>query len=120
MDVYFRQSKLSKICNSDKLMRKAYGRRMADKLGQRLWELRAANCLGDISRLRPCRCHKLTGKQTGQFSVDLENPYRLLFVPAYEDDEDIFSEDGGFDLSKIKEIEILKIDDTHDPKFKRR
>jgi proteic killer suppression protein len=38
----------------------------------------------DISRLPPARCHELTGNRSGQLSVDLEYPYRLLFIPANE------------------------------------
>ena len=55
-----------------------------------------------------------------QGSVDLEHPYRLLFIPANEDENEILKEDGGFDLNKITEIEIIDIKDTHDKKTKRR
>jgi len=84
---------------------------MARKLKQRLAELKAAETLSDISYLPPPRCHELTGNRAGQFSVDLEHPYRLLFLPA--DDPIPYREDGGIDLLLVREIEIIKIEDTH-------
>jgi proteic killer suppression protein len=43
--------------------------------------------------------------------VDLEHPYRLLFIPA--DDPIPYREDKGIDLALVKEIEIIDIEDTH-------
>lgn len=83
----------------------------AKKLKQRLMELKAADVLSDISHLPPARCHQLTGKESGIFSVDLEHPYRLLFIPA--DDPVPLCEDGGIDTKRVKEIEIVDIRDTH-------
>jgi len=65
----------------------------------------------EISHHLPARCHELTGKQTGQFSVDLEHPYRLLFIPA--ENPVPWLKDGGIDRSKVREIEIIDVKDTH-------
>jgi hypothetical protein len=43
--------------------------------------------------------------------VDLEHPYRLLFIPA--DDPIPFKKYGGIDLVLVTEIEIIEIEDTH-------
>ncbi|WP_321530126.1 hypothetical protein [uncultured Desulfuromonas sp.] len=92
-------------------MKKQLGKGMAMKLQQRLAELKAAEVLADISHLPPPRCHELNNDRAGQFSVDLEHPYRLLFIPA---DEPVpFRDDGGIDLSQVTEIEIIAIEDTH-------
>lgn len=90
---------------------KELGAVRARKLQQRLAELNAADVLSDISHLPPPRCHALTGNRTGQFSVDLDHPYRLLFIPA--DDPIPYREDGGIDLALVTEIEIIEIVDTH-------
>ena len=84
MLIYFRTTKLQKTCSQEQKMIKELGGAMARKLRQRLTELKAADSLSDISHLPPPRCHELTGKRAGQFSVDLEHPYRLLFIPADE------------------------------------
>jgi len=74
-------------------------------------ELGAAETLADISHLPPARCHELTEKDAGTFSVDLEHPYRLLFISA--DDPVPLLADGGIDRKQVKEIEIIEIKDTH-------
>ena len=84
---------------------------MARKLQQRLMELKAAPCLDDISKVPPPRCHPLSGDRDGQLSVDLEHPYRLLFIPA--NDPIPVTQDGGLDWTKVTEIEIIEITDTH-------
>jgi len=78
---------------------------------QRLQELEAADSLADISRVPPPRCHELIGDRAGQISVDLVQPQRLLFIPA--NDPVPRAEDGGLDWSKVTEIEIIEIADTH-------
>ncbi len=84
---------------------------MARKLQQRLMELKAASCLADISKVPPPRCHQLSGDRVGQLSVDLEHPYRLLFIPA--NDPIPVKQDEGLDWAKVTEIEIVEIVDTH-------
>lgn len=93
MLIYFRTKKLQKVCSEQREMQKQLGQGMARKLMQRMAELKAAETLSDISHLPPPRCHELTGNRAGQFSVDLEQPYRLLFIPA--DDPIPYREDKG-------------------------
>ena len=76
-----------------------------------MMELKAAVSLDDISHLPPARCHELTGNRKGQLSVDLEHPYRLVFIPA--NNPMLRTADGGLDWSKVTEIEIIGIVDTH-------
>jgi proteic killer suppression protein len=111
MLITFKTTKLQKICSYVREMQKHLGPAMARKLQQRLMELKAAETLADISHLPPPRCHELSNDRAGQFSVDLVHPYRLLFVPAEEPVP--CREDGGIDLERVKEIEIIEIEDTH-------
>jgi proteic killer suppression protein len=53
----------------------------------------------------------LSGDRDGQLSIDLEHPYRLLFIPA--NDPIPVTKDGGLDWTKVTEIEIVEITDTH-------
>jgi plasmid maintenance system killer protein len=110
MLIYFKTHKLQNICNKENEAIKKLGLKMARKLQQRLMELSAAPCLDDISKLPPARCHQLTGNRTGQFSVDLDQPYRLIFIPTNNPIPE--KKDGGLDLAKIDSIEILTIVDT--------
>jgi proteic killer suppression protein len=111
MKIYFKTRKLQKSCSQEREMRRMFGARNAAKLAQRLFELQAAESLQDISHHPPARCHELTGKQAGQFSVDLEHPYRLLFVPAENPVPRL--KEGGIDRSRVKDIVIINIKDTH-------
>ena len=92
-------------------MQKQLGMKCAEKLKQRLMELKAADTLSDISHLPPCSCHELFGNRAGQFSVDLEQPLRLLFIPI--NDPIPMQDDGGIDRRLVTEIEIFGITDTH-------
>ena len=111
MDIYFKTKKLQKICSTKKAAVKELGQSGGKKLMQRLSELSAATTLSDISYLPPPRLHELSGNRKGQFSVDLEHPYRLLFIPANEPIP--MRDDGGMNKDKIDQIEITEIEDTH-------
>lgn len=111
MEIWFKKVGIQKICSQKAVAKKRLGAKTAMKLQQRMMELKAAETLTDISRLPPARCHELKGNRKGQLSVDLEHPYRLLFVPA--DNPIPKKEDGGLDWDQITEIEIIGIVDTH-------
>jgi len=100
------------MCNSQKEATKKFGSKMANKLMQRLNELQAATTLQDISYLPPSRCHELTGPHKGKFSVDLEHPYRLLFIPA--NNPVPIKSSGGLDWLNVTEVEITEITNTHE------
>ena len=111
MLIYFKSRNLQKICSKENEAVKKLGLKMARKLQQRMMELSAAPYLDDISKLPPTRCHQLKGNRTGQFSVDLDHPYRLIFIPANNPKPG--EKDVSLDLAKIESIEIIDIVDTH-------
>jgi plasmid maintenance system killer protein len=79
MVISFSSTRLQKLCNSEKEMRAKLGVRMADKLAQRLSELRAVDILEDLKRLPSARYHELSQDRAGQLAVDLIHPNRLVF-----------------------------------------
>lgn len=111
MKISFRTNKLEKICSQEKVMEKELGTEMSNKLKQRLMELKAATTLSDISYLPPARCHELKGDRNGQFSVNLKQPYRLIFIPV----DSLSSQKikGSMDKSQVTAIKIIEIVDTH-------
>ncbi len=111
MVIYFKTKKLQKQCSKAAEAIKKLGPKCGGKLQQRMMELSAADSLADISRVPPARCHELTGNRKGQLSVDLEHPYRLLFIPAHEPVPE--RPEGGMDWEAVTEIEIIAIADTH-------
>lgn len=116
MTPYFKTKRLQKQCSEAKTMNRDFGKQGSLKLMQRLMELQAAATLKDVSHLPPPRCHELVNAK-GVFSVDLMQPYRLLFIPANDPLPRVA--DGGIDQSLVTEIEILAIEDTHDKKTQR-
>lgn len=111
MDILFRTSKLEKLCNNKAYRESECGAKRAKLLGRRLDDLRAAECLADISRLPPARCHELRGDRDGQISIDLDHPYRLLFVVANEPVP--LRPDGGLNWNGVTAIKITGVEDTH-------
>lgn len=111
MIISFAKRKLAKICNSGQEARGRLGKRTAEKLMQRLFELQAAETLDDVSRLPPTRCHELTGNRKGQLGVDLVHPHRLLFSPDHDPLPQ--KDDGGLDWGEVTEILIEEIVDYH-------
>jgi plasmid maintenance system killer protein len=109
---------------SDKSLRRAledgalerrYGTDMAKKLALRLAALRAARSLGDLwpPKSGPERCHELKGNRKDAFSVDLKQPYRLLFRPIEaEAPADRSNEQHRW--QSIISIDIFAIEDTHE------
>lgn len=112
MDILFADKKLEKNCNDNRQLQKVYGEKRARKLHQRLDELRAADVLADISHLPPPRLHQLIGDREEQFSVDVDHPYRLIFVVA--NNPVPRKKDGGIDLTKVNAILIQGVEDTHE------
>lgn len=112
MDILFSSKKFNKECNDNRLLIKKHGARRARKIRTRLDDLRAAANLDMIRPPFPGRCHELKGDRAGQFSLDLNHPYRLIFEPA--NNPLPRKEDGGLDWKNITAIRILGVEDTHE------
>ncbi|MEN9358735.1 MAG: HigA [Verrucomicrobiota bacterium] len=112
MEISFSSKKLAKNLSDPKDRARTYGPTQTAKILRRLDEIAAAPSLAHLSRLPPTRCHELSQNRKGQFSVDLNHPYRLLFIPANEPIPT--KPDGGIDLDLVTEVEIIEITDTHE------
>jgi proteic killer suppression protein len=52
---------------------------MADKIHQRIDEIRAADTVEMMIQFHIGRCHQLKQDRKGQYAMDLVHPYRLIF-----------------------------------------
>ncbi len=111
MNILFHDNDFRRECNDNKLLKKHQGALRAKKIRHRLDDLSAASNLEDMKSL-PGRCHELVGDRRGQLSLDLDHPWRLLFVPC--DQPPALKPDGGIDWKNVRSIEIIGIEDTHD------
>ena len=62
-------------------------------------------------RLLPGRCHELTGDRAGQLALDLDHPYRLIFMPFH--DPIPTKADGGLDWTAVTAVVIVGVEDYH-------
>lgn len=114
MELSFKNNKLAKSFNEGTQLERIHGALRARKIRIRMKELRAATSLMDFwpPKSPPGRCHELPeGRRCGQLSVDLDHPYRLVFIPDH--DPVPMREDGGLDWSQVTAIKILGVEDTH-------
>ena len=111
MEISFRTNKLQKTLNSQNALRKSYGDKLARSLMIRLAVLRNARTLSLVPTTKPERRHLLKGKRKGQFAVDLDQSFRLVFEPNHNPVPR--SEDGGIDLERLTAITIIEVTDYH-------
>jgi plasmid maintenance system killer protein len=109
-----KNKRLKAALEGDRDCRRYHGTAMCKKIHLRFAALKAALSLGDFwpPNSGPERCHELKGQQAGVFSMDVKQPYRLLFVPV-EEDSTADRSDERARWNGIKAIELLTIEDTH-------
>ena len=114
MDIYVSDNNLHGAITDEAVCRRQYGTDTAKKVTLRVAALRAADSLADFwpPKSGPERCHELKGDRAGIFSVDLKQPYRLLFEP---NEATALPEpaDEQQRWKSIAAINILGIEDTH-------
>jgi plasmid maintenance system killer protein len=114
MEVLVKDKKLKASLEDSATCQKLYGKDMAKKIRLRTDALVAAVSLVDLwpPMSGPERCHELKGDMAGIFSIDVKQPYRLLFRPT-----EALSVGPQVDekqrWTSIKSIEMLGIKDTH-------
>jgi proteic killer suppression protein len=114
MEIFANESKLRRALEDAKVRQKVFGTDTAKKLAVRMTALDAADSLADFwpPNSGPERCHELQGKLAGTFSIDLNQPFRLLFRPV-ESNPPPDRSDEQARWESIKAIEIAAIEDTH-------
>lgn len=113
MNIFFYNNRLKQSIENDIERRKRFGIDMANKINLRMGGLWAAKNLADFlpPYFGPERCHELNGDLKGIFSIDLKNPFCLLFRPSEHQQKDIYNFQ---DWEKINEVTIVGIEETHD------
>ncbi len=114
MEVFAKDNKLKAVLEDEAVCKKRFGVAMSKKVTVRLAALRAAESLAAFwpPNSGPERCHELKGDLAGTFSIDLKQPYRLLFDPIEENpthDRSNEQERWG----SITAIKVIGIEDTH-------
>ncbi|NTU58556.1 MAG: killer suppression protein HigA [Chlorobiaceae bacterium] len=110
MDISFRDKDLKKYANEDRLAIRKLGSKRAQVFKQRLDDLRAADTLEDVRHL-PGHYHELKENRKGQWSCDLDQPYRLIFTP--HEDPIPTNPDGQYVWVEIRGVDVIEITNYH-------
>jgi proteic killer suppression protein len=105
MNIEYKSSKIRIVCEDPQKAQKEYGKQIANKLTQRVGEIKAADNLHTISLIPAAELHILQGKRQNQYAVTLVHPFRLVFSTIVK---------KGVDITNLKEIEIVKIEEVVD------
>jgi plasmid maintenance system killer protein len=114
MEIHISEGQLRKAVENEAACRRQFGADMTKKLMLRMAALRAAESLATFwpPKSGPERCHELKGDLTGVFSMDLKQPYRLLFK-VRDQASPLDRSDEQQRWRTITSLEILAIEDTH-------
>ena len=77
--ITYKNRKIEKICTDAKVAEKTYGKKMAEKIQNRISEIEASITVEIMLQFHIGLCHSLSNNRKGQYAVDLINPYRLVF-----------------------------------------
>lgn len=77
--ITYKNRKIEKICTDAKVAEKTYGKKMAEKIQNRISEIEASITVEIMLQFHIGRCHSLSNNRKGQYAVDLINRYRLVF-----------------------------------------
>ena len=95
MQITYKSKKLKLVCTNASAAIKEYGSVMAQKIHTRIDQISAATSIEELLQFKIGRCHALSHNRKGQYAMDLEHPYRLIFkVDKY----------GNLQVAKIEEI----------------
>lgn len=79
MEITYKNKKIEKVCTDAKTAEKTYGSKMAEKIHLRIDQITAAESVEMMVQHHIGRCHPLTLNRKGQYAVDLDHPWRLIF-----------------------------------------
>ena len=111
MEILFPTDDDPRDWNDSKRLVRRHNSQRAKLIRRRLDDLKAAPTL-EVMRNLPGRCHELKGDRAGQLSIDLDGPYRLLFVPAHNPVPK--KPDGGLDWTQVTAVILVGVVDTHE------
>lgn len=104
MIISYSTNKLKKILTDPRLLKKYYSNDYQN-ITNRLSEMKAANNLSEIPECPPPRRHKLFGDRKECWGINYSKNDRIVIRPVGEFDIN--------DLSTIREIEIMVLEDYH-------
>ncbi len=113
MKIDFDNNELKKCANNDIYRQRKMGAVRGRIYKQRLDELNTADSYEDL-RYLPGNYHELKNVRKGQWAVDMDNPYRLVFEP--QELPVPVDSSGKYVWSEIRSVRIIEIINYHKEK----
>ncbi len=85
MKITYANKKMEKVCTDAKIADRTYGKNMSYKIFQCIGQIIAADTVEFLIEHHISRCHPLSQNRKGQYAMDLEQPYRLVFEKKGKD-----------------------------------
>jgi len=110
MNLSYKNNKLEQSLNVDRNIIQSYGV-LSKKIKQRMDQLKAANDLSIIAKIKVLRLHPYLGNRLGEWTIDIQENWRICFkidqnpIPRLND--------GGVNLNMVTTIKILSVEDPH-------
>jgi len=112
MEIQFSSPTLARSCNSERELTRIWGRQRGHLIARRLQQLSAAATLKEMEALPAAKLHALTGSHAGQFAVDADYPYRLVFVAVHNPAP--IPNKRGVDFGRVTKIKVTEVTNYHD------
>ncbi len=90
LHIVYKNKKLEKQCTDASEAEKKHGSQMAEKIHQRIDQIKAAESVEFLLRFKIGGCHLLKGKRQDQYAMYLIHPHRLVFRKHESDDSVVF------------------------------
>jgi len=110
MKVTISDRKLKKVIHDERKLHREYGRIRAKRIMERMDDLVRADTLEEV-RLLAGNFHELVGDRKGEWACDLDQPYRLIFIP--HEDPIPTDKHGRYIWLEISGVEVTEITDYH-------
>ena len=109
LELAFETKSLRRLCESEARAKRDLGSNVADKLKNRLADMRAIACAKDLVVGHP---RELDGPRVGQMAVDLSQGYRITFCANHPTVPRLGT--GDVDWSRVRRIKVLAIEKNHE------
>jgi len=111
MEISFCSRSLQRACNSEKGLLRRWGKQRGRTVGKRLQQMLAAPTLNVLNDLPGMDFHPLKGNRAGQFAVDAEYPFRLVFEASHNPVPK--TESGSVALARVTKIRVIEVTNYH-------
>lgn len=80
MIIQYKTKDLQDLCTNHSIAQKKLGKNQSIKLQLRIDQIKAASDVSELIINKIGHCHALLGDRKGQYAIDLDQPYRLIFT----------------------------------------